>query len=639
MMLINLAYKNFFKSIKDYTIYFMTLLLSVVMFYVFNSLEAQKEIFKFETSVQNAIVFMNKFMVTTSVFVAIILGFLIVYANAYFIKRRKKELGIYQVLGMKKREISTIILFETLFVGFFSLVVGVFLGVMASQFMASITASFFEVQLSSFQFVFSWSALFKTMLFFAVIYIVVALFNTVQINRYTLIQLIQSEKQNQKMKIKNTKFAFVLFVIAVSGLLYSYFKVINGDLFKMSVTDELRNHIINGIVMTFLLFYSITGFFLQFFQKVKHVYYRKLNIFTLRQINHKVNTHFFSMSLISLMLFMTIGIFSGGMNMYKMIEKSNTDTYFDVSYVISRVDEESKLPPELLDAQYYNEKYDIPFYMSEVDFDTVSPMIGGNQGGIIAIKQSDFNKISNKEPVQIQKGEYILAQNAKRISDRSQEVKIPEFIPWNQATLKLKQKVSADDRISWMMATSSFLIINDQDVSENMSHGERIVFNFKNFKTQAPVYQKLIESKEIHYGTDTKYATYVSNHQAKMLVSFIALYIGIIFLISSATLLAIQQLVLIQESKSRYELLNKLGVDKKTINRSNFQQICINFLTPLIFGMISAIVGICAVNKTLINYLASGDQFGNMLYAGGFVLILYLGYMMLTYIGSKNILE
>ncbi len=123
-MLFKLSLKNMRKSIKDYAIYFLTLVLGVAIFYMFNSLDSQQAMLQVSQSQKEIIKLMISMLGMVSVFVAIILGLLIVYANNFLINRRKKEFGIYMSLGMGKRQISKIILMETIFVGIISLIIG-----------------------------------------------------------------------------------------------------------------------------------------------------------------------------------------------------------------------------------------------------------------------------------------------------------------------------------------------------------------------------------------------------------------------------------------------------------------------------------------------------------------------------------
>lgn len=126
MMLFKLSVKNIRKSIKDYAIYFLTLILGVAIFYMFNSLDSQEAMLKASSSTLDIVGMLIDLISGVSVFVAIVLGFLIVYANNFLIKRRKKEFGLYMTLGMGKWQISRILVFETIFIGLFSLVIGIF---------------------------------------------------------------------------------------------------------------------------------------------------------------------------------------------------------------------------------------------------------------------------------------------------------------------------------------------------------------------------------------------------------------------------------------------------------------------------------------------------------------------------------
>ena len=201
-MLFNLSLKNIRKSFKDYAIYFFTLILGVAIFYIFNSLESQTVMLKLNSSTKDIIKLMNNVLSGVSVFVSFILGFLIVYANQFLMKRRKKEFGIYMILGMSKKQISKILLVETITIGLISLVIGLVLGVALSQVMSIVVANMFEADMTKFTFVFSLSAWIKTMIYFGIMYLLVMVFNTIQVNRQQLIKLLTANRQNEEVKLK-----------------------------------------------------------------------------------------------------------------------------------------------------------------------------------------------------------------------------------------------------------------------------------------------------------------------------------------------------------------------------------------------------------------------------------------------------
>lgn len=313
-MLFKLSIKNMKKSFKDYAIYFLTLVLGVAIFYMFNSLDSQEAMLQVSSSTREMVKLLVSLLSMVSVFVAVILGLLIVYANNFLISRRKKEFGIYMTLGMGRRQISKIILIETILVGIISLAVGIVIGVFASQFMSILVAKLFEADMSKFQFVFSEEACVKTCIYFAVMYLAVIIFNTISISRYKLIDLITATKKNEQIKIKNPVLCIIIFLISAVMLGYAYYKVTVGAN-TLRTAEDLLPVILIGIVATFLLFWSLSGFILKIVQARKKLYLKDTNMFVLRQLNNKINTTVVSMTVICLMLFMTITILSSALSL------------------------------------------------------------------------------------------------------------------------------------------------------------------------------------------------------------------------------------------------------------------------------------------------------------------------------------
>ena len=198
-MLFKLSLKNLKKSIKDYAIYFFTLILGVSIFYIFNSMETQTVFLNVTSSTREIIQMMITMLSGVSVFVSFILGFLIIYANQFLMKRRKKEFAIYMTLGMSKQKISQVLLIETLFIGTISLAVGLFLGVGLSQLMSVFVANLFEADLTEFTFIFSKEAKIKTLVYFGIMYLLVIIFYTISVGRCKLIDLLQANKKTEKI--------------------------------------------------------------------------------------------------------------------------------------------------------------------------------------------------------------------------------------------------------------------------------------------------------------------------------------------------------------------------------------------------------------------------------------------------------
>ena len=215
MTLFSISLKNLKKSIRDYTIYFFTLVVAVAIFYVFNALESQTVFMNVSSRTHRLIELMMGMLSGVSVFVSVVLGLLIIFASRFLIKRRNKEFGIYMLLGMSKYKISMILFFETLVIGVFSLFGGLFLGVVLSQLMSIFVANMFEADMRQFFFVFSYSSAVKTLIYFGIMYLIVMIFNVFIIGKCKLINLINSMHQSENMHLKNKYLCLVLFILSI----------------------------------------------------------------------------------------------------------------------------------------------------------------------------------------------------------------------------------------------------------------------------------------------------------------------------------------------------------------------------------------------------------------------------------------
>ena len=257
-----IAINNVKKSFKDYTIYFLTIAFAVCIFYSFNAIDAQKAVLVMSKSQAEYMTVVTTLISYVSIFVSFILGGLILYANNFLIKKRKKELGIYMTLGMSKSKISKILLGETLIVGILSLVAGLLLGVLLSQGLSLFTAKLFEVDMTEFKFIVSFGAIGKTILYFAIIFGVLMIFNTTIVSRYKLIDMLNAGRKNEEIKIKNPIVSSIIFIISVVILVFAYYLVTKVGLNMQKI--EFKASIVFGILGTvgFFLysrFYNIYG--------------------------------------------------------------------------------------------------------------------------------------------------------------------------------------------------------------------------------------------------------------------------------------------------------------------------------------------------------------------------------------------
>ena len=695
-MLFKLSIKNMKKSFKDYAIYFLTLVLGVAIFYMFNSLDSQEAMLQVSSSTRDIIKLMVNMLGYVSVFVAVVLGLLIVYANNFLINRRKKEFGIYMTLGMGKRQISKIILMETILVGIISLIVGLIIGIFASQFMSVLVAKMFEADMSKFQFVFSKDACIKTCIYFAVMYVAVMFFNTFTISRYKLINLLNATKKNESIKIKKPVISILVFLFGAGILGYAYWKV-TGDVNSLTTADKILPPILMGIVGTISIFWSLSGFVIQVAQKMKSTYLKDTNMFVLRQINNKINTTIISMSVICLMLFMTISILSVSLSLRNTMQRELADmtpvdlnlsktanlpesytnrqgkviNYTKEQIEDSKISIEETLKNNGLDMSVLKDVVEIPIYTSN-DL-TWEDFFGEDYGKVKAqfpkldygaaeaiVKISDYNKIAKlygTEQYELKDDEYIVLCDYDNMAEIRNQVLNEGGHKLTIAGKEYKSKYANCKNGYIEMAASHIntgiiLVPDNCPLTEDMKEKTVFVANY-NVETDEEkeeiekifadnnnsILLQNLDNKGIDLDGITKIVIIQSSVGVASIVTFIAIYLGIIFLIASAAILALKQLTESSDNKQRYLVLRKIGCDEKMINKALFSQIAIFFGLPLILAIIHSIFGIQFAMTIMAGLAKSEDLLPSIIATVIIIGIIYGAYFLATYLDSKNIIK
>ena len=694
-MLFKLSIKNMKKSFKDYAIYFLTLVLGVAIFYMFNSLDSQQAMLEVSQSTRDMIKLMISMLGMVSVFIAIILGFLIVYANNFLINRRKREFGIYMTLGMGRRQISQIILIETILVGIISLIVGIFIGVFGSQFMSILVAKLFEADMSEFTFVFSKDACIKTCIYFAVMYLAVMIFNTFTISRYKLINLLTAVRKNEKVKIKNPIISILVFLISAGLLGYAYY-IVTGEIYELNTEEKMLVPILMGIVGTIGVFWSLSGFILRIIQTRKKIYLKGTNMFVLRQLNNKINTTVVSMTVICLMLFMTISILSSSLsiqttldseleemtpvdvNLYKTanLPESYEDSYTGkMIYPTEEQIEDSKHPITYTletngyDMNQLKDIVEIPIYA--IPEWTLKYSLGNYYETAKAqfsmlmydtpeevIKVSDYNKIAKlygEEQYSLNDDEYIVLCDFDNMTElRNQALKENSTIEIEGKTLHAKYDKCKSGFIEMSAShvnTGIILVPDSFELKEEWKEEQFLAANY-NAETdeEKEEMEKVLTGENATLSTNlnekgielegmTKISIIEASKGLATIIIFIAIYLGVIFLIASSAILALKQLTESSDNKQRYMILRKIGCDEKMINKALFRQIFIFFMLPLVLAIIHSIFGIKFILSMLATLASPEELLPSVIVTAVIIGVIYGLYFLATYIGSKNIIK
>ncbi|EJT6165967.1 ABC transporter permease [Clostridium perfringens] len=669
-MYFKLAFKNIKKSYKNYVIYFLTLIFGICIFYTFNSIESQSVMMELNEQKQSAFMMAEQLIGYFSVFIAFVLGFLIVYANNYLIKRRKKEFGIYMTLGMENGSLSKMIFLETLFIGAISLGIGVVLGIMLSQALSVLTAYMFQVDLTKFQFVFSPLGFKRTVLCFSIIYLVVLIFNFISVRKIKLIDLLTASKRNEKPTIKNLWVSVILFLVSVGILGIAYYKVIH-DGIAFASFNALGLPILLGCIGTFIFFYSLTGFFLKVIQGNKKFYLRDLNMFVMKQISSKINTTFVSLSFICLMLFLAICTFSGGLGINRAINADLKDlTKFDVTFWSNSGENiENLLKEKNIDiSNIAKEDSNMIMYDSKIKYSNFLSKEGmtamknyfpvANDNDILVIGENGYNntlKLLGKEPVNLKENQYLAVGNIdemkkwvneslengnmdqmKKLVNKSSEN--GKKINISGKTLEpANKKYENINLYNFTMKGDILIFVVKDSLLEGLkpvsSRFNMMLKDNSNTKEELEnVRDQLVESQVYSI---TKKEIYDNAAGLGATMAYLGIYLGLIFIITSAVVLAIQQLTESTDNVERYRLLKEIGVDQKMINKAIFTQVGVYFMLPLSLAIVHSIVGL-KISSTIVGVFGNASIMPNIIITAIIFVIIYGGYFLATYLGAKK---
>ena len=684
-MLFKISLKNIRKSLKDYTVYFFTLILGVAIFYVFNAIDSQSVMLDVRANVMDIIKLMNDILSGVSVFVSCILGFLIIYASRFLIKRRNKEFGIYLTLGMSKRKISAILFFETLVIGIVSLVAGLVIGTILSQFMSVIVANMFDADMTKFKFIFSMKACVKTLIYFAIMYVLVMIFNTFSISRCKLIDLLNAGKKTEKVTMKNPVVCTIVFVIGVGILSYAYWMVTRG-VRTLNTFDKIGIPIALGCVATFLILWSVSGFMIRIFTSIKSVYYKGVNSFVLRQFCSKINTTVFSTTVICIMLFITISVLSAALSMKDSLSK-DLDSMCPVDVQLAKYSydamseayatsqdmnekdremlEDSKLSiietlnnsgfdaqkyfKDVAEYNIYNTGLTVKDTLGDINTDDYQFMADTIMPVMTIGDYNSVARLYGNSTYELNGDEYIIVADYKNmVMIRNQALKKGITLSVNGKEYKPRYSECMDGfvHIGVQNMNDGILVVPDNAVKPQQVRNMGLSADYRadtkeerySIETQLDNLMKNISFKKSFISWNSRIELAESSVGLGALVTFIALYLGIIFLISSAAILALRELSDSADNKERYGMLRKLGVDERMIDMALFKQIGIFFAFPLILALIHSVFGIKFINIILAT-MGMSSMAASIGLTLAFVAVIYGGYFLITYLCSRSIIR
>lgn len=677
-MYARIALGNVRRSIKDFGIYFLTLVLGVAVYYAFNSVTQQSAVLRLSGNMRTLVQELGTIIRGVSIFVAVLLAFLVLFGNRFLIRRRKREFAIYLTLGMDRRHVSGIVAMESLAVGAGALVVGLAVGVLLSQALLYATARLFNTHVTGFGLMFSGQACAYTIMSFAIIFLVVGALNVLEVSRFRLIDLMNADRKGEKSLVRNLPLSVALFVVSLVLIGVAYHELRVNGMYAIDWRFNLATALVS--VGTFLLFFSVSGFLLRLGQSARGFYLRGLNMFALRQLSSRVNSAWVSISIVCAALFLAITSTCGGFAIVSSINQSvSAITHYDVSVAmystaqtsyasdaddVSGSGKEALLKASVPDwdslvadsaridlyqdpsmrlnlktlrgdtgvelpdsfAKYTNGLDKVPIYVVSLSQYNATLALRGDKPATLkaneALVTTDMNNmVSFWQRVALKRGSFDFLGTALRLRARSTTMEYQNSVNTSVGTIVVPD-AALESKRAQLEPLSSLLNVK--------AAGSR---------AEARLYKEVVKARQpgLLFAAGSKSTAKEEVVGLTAIVGYLALYIGFVLFVSCAAILAIQQLSDVAESAPRYRVLFDLGAERSMVNHAILAQIATYFLFPLVVALAHSYVAL-GVLGGVIKSLGVLDFLRPLGVTMAIVLVLYGGYFLLTYGMARGVI-
>ena len=661
-MYARIALGNVRRSIRDFGIYFLTLVLGVAVYYAFNSVTQQSAVLRLSGNMRTLVQELGTIIRGVSIFVAVLLAFLVLFGNRFLIRRRKREFAIYLTLGMDRRHVSGIVAMESLAVGAGALVVGLAVGVLLSQALLYATARLFNTHVTGFGLMFSGQACAYTVMSFAIIFLVVGALNVLEVSRFRLIDLMNADRKGEKSLVRNLPLSVALFVVSLALIGVAYHELRVNGMYAIDWRFNLATALVS--VGTFLLFFSVSGFLLRLGQSARGFYLRGLNMFALRQLSSRVNSAWVSISIVCAALFLAITSTCGGFAIVSSINQSvSAITHYDVSVAmystaqtsyasdaddVSGSGKEALLKASVPDwdslvadsaridlyqdpsmrlnlktlrgdtgvelpdsfAKYTNGLDKVPIYVVSLSQYNATLALRGDKPATLkaneALVTTDMNNmVGFWQRVALKRGSFDFLGTAMRLRARSTTMEYQNSVNTSVGTIVVPD-AALESKRAQLEPLSSLLNVK--------TAGSR---------AEARLYKEVVKAHQpgLLFAAGSKSTAKEEVVGLTAIVGYLALYIGFVLFVSCAAILAIQQLSDVAESAPRYRVLFDLGAERSMV----VVALAHSYVALGVLGGVIKSLGVLDFLRPLGVTMA-------------IVLVLYGGYFLLTYGMARGVI-
>ncbi|EJR69493.1 ABC transporter permease [Bacillus cereus] len=597
--------RNLQRNLKNYVLYFASMILSIVIYFIFVSLQYNGYIVE-QTSTTKGIADVFK---ASSVILIIFVAIFIWYSNSFFTKKRKKEIALYSLLGVPKRQIGTMLFYENLIIGMIALIIGMSIGALLSKVFSMLLLKVMQLS-TAISFSISLEAIMHTILIFTVIILITSFHGYSIIYKFKLTELLQAERQGELIP-KGSKWTALLGIILVIS---SYWFALQPIFSSIWLDHKIRNMCIilgGSIIGTYFIFRSFTVFLLLGLQKNKTSYYRGINVVSVSQLLARIQSNAKTLTAIALLSTVTLCGIGASYSMYYknkvMIDKTEP---FSFMYVKTNSHIDQQIENTIRNSNHtIKEKIAIPLIKLKADLqvDGILPVdFEKNPKELNLLSESTLNTLADKTnkdiKVSLQNVEVVAldANKSNTFQTEYKNGKAKLHLSGNDYSLqfvgKIQDNILNDSLHEFTIVVTDKVFSNITKKQEPYMLQAYKVSDDKNTKELTKALQILLP-KDINL--ISKYSAYTGVVEATGLVIFAGVFLGLVFLAATGSIIYFKQLTEATIDQDKYIILRKLGVGKQTIFKSIAKQMAFIFILPLTIGSLHSIVALNALSNTL----------------------------------------
>ncbi|WP_242943300.1 FtsX-like permease family protein [Clostridium uliginosum] len=616
-----IALRNVKRNFYNYFIYFLSMVFNVIIYFIFQSIQYNDQIEKMVGGSKK----ISSAFHAASVILIIFITIFIWYSNSFFIKKRKREVALYSMMGVKKKQIGRMLFYETISMGALALLIGIILGSIFSKLFSDLLIKIMGIS-AIINFSISSKAIYATILVFAIIFIVASLHGYSLTYRFQLIELFKAENKGEKPP----KASIVSAILAIVFISVGYYTSVNMFEPKFFVSSfGLRVGVLFGsiIIGTYLLIKNFTTLIVKIYKKNKARYYKGINMIGVSQLQYRFKSNARTLTIIALLSATTLTSVGLSYSLYYMNEKGGRDSApFDLQYVYNKTDYENIIsavgedkiknnfklellrtpvvfkgekPPQKL----YEKEEDILYLISESKYNKIMTELNKDEY-TVKIKNKDESVLLDSTQSKILKGDY---ENTKYML-------YPDNEDYELNVIGRKNIDLTNVGIAGLLAVVSDETYDSFYKKENLFEITSIMLkNPKDATISTSIKGILNEEQKEKIKFVSYYDYYNAGIASSGLMLFVTGFLGLIFLISTGSIIYFKQLTEANEEKGRYEILRKVGVSEKEIKKTISRQMLLVFLLPLILGishasfavsLFSTIIGFNFMIPALISFAA-----------------------------------